>query len=149
MSDLIGWKNINHNNPNHSSTIGDHMILAAHNYYCYLADMRIYIALLMHDCGKIFCKEFIDSKGNVSEIAHYYNHENVSSYMSLFYLKDIYQNVWTDDDILEISLLINLHMRPLNAWSQSDKAKQKDMVLFGDKIIKKLEIMNRYDKEAH
>jgi hypothetical protein len=33
-----------------------------------------------HDIGKEATKAFFDMKGNATEIAHYYNHQNVSSY---------------------------------------------------------------------
>ena len=148
-SDLLKWKKLSHNNIHHSLSVGDHMINAAYYNYCnYPINYKLHIALLMHDCGKPFTKSYVDRNGNKSVEAHYYQHENVSSYMSLFYLKDIHPKRWTDDDILEVALLINLHMRPLNAWDQSGLAKEKDRELFGDKIIKELEIINECDKAA-
>lgn len=149
-SDLLKWKKLSHNNLNHSLSVGDHMINAAYHHYCnYPENYKLHMALLMHDCGKPFTKSYIDRNGNESEEAHYYQHENVSSYMSLFYLKDIHPKEWTDDDILEVSLLINLHMRTLNAWSQSDSSKEKDRKLFGDEIIEALEVINECDLAAH
>ena len=62
------------------------------------------IAAALHDCGKPFCKTFKDSKGEPSEFAHYYSHENVGAYNSLFYRKEF------GVDNLLIAALIRYHM---------------------------------------
>ena len=149
--DFKKWIKIGHDNPNHSLSIGNHM-LEAYNHYMSTINYNIYEknlladAILFHDCGKPYVKNFVDSKGNPSETAHYYSHENISSYLSLFYMRE---NDYTDEDILEVSLLIGLHMRPFLAWKQSDKAKEKDRRLYGDDIIKQVDIIHECDRAAH
>ena len=149
--DVGKWKSISHNNPHHALTIGDHMI-AAYDYMWENTDnIYLIIAAYLHDCGKVICKRFVDHKGNQSEIAHFYNHENVSSYNSLFYLKEFFEEIYnkfTDQEILYIALLIELHMRPY-VWTKSAKAKAKDERIFGDHIIKDLKMLNRADRAAH
>jgi CRISPR/Cas system-associated endonuclease Cas3-HD len=125
---------------------------AYRNSNCY--DVYVPVAAYMHDCGKVYTKGYFDSKGEPCSTAHYYEHHNVSAYMSLFYLKDLFKedNIdfqFSDDDILYMSLLVNLHMRPLLAWIQSNKAKEKDRGLFGDSVISDIEAINRADKAAH
>ena len=100
----------------------------------------------MHDIGKPLTKSFIDSKGNVCDTAHFYEHQNVGAYLVLFYLREIGV---PDEDIIYISLLINLHMRPFLAYKHSDKAEAKDRRLFGDKIVDEVLILHECDKAAH
>lgn len=146
--DLCSWTKISHDNPHHTLSIGGHMLKADD---CY-AEMDVehspllYDVIIMHDCGKPFCRGYIDSKGNPSTSAKYYQHHNVGSYLSLFYLKEL---KYTDEEVLYGSLLINLHMRYFMAWKDSRKAKERDRKLFGDKAISDLEIINTCDLAAH
>lgn len=145
--DIERWKEISHNSPYHSLSIGEHMEEA----YKYMSnqtnDDRLLAAALLHDCGKPDVKAYINSKGEQTEIAHYYNHESCGAYKSLFYLKDKYPK-WSDS-ILYVSLLINLHMRYHLAYKQSEKAKEKDRKLFGDKVMSDLETLYLADLAAH
>ena len=50
-----------------------------------------------------------------------------------------------EDDILYASLLVELHMNPFLKWDKSDKAKEKDRRLFGDKTISDIEIIHECD----
>ena len=150
FDDLMKWCKISHDNPNHTLSIGDHM-LKAYIYYINHVDYEdrnnlLADAILLHDCGKPDVKSFYNSKGEPSETAHYYSHESVSSYKSLFYINEM---GYTDEEILEVSLLISLHMRPFLAWNQSDKAKEKDRRLYGDDIIKQVDIIHECDRAAH
>ena len=147
--DLCEWAKISHDNPHHALSIGHHM-LKAEDYYGEMDTNHlplIYDVIIMHDCGKPATKNFVDSKGNPSTTAHYYNHNNYGAYQSLFYLKEL--EMYSYEEILYGSLLIELHMRPFLAWKQSDKSKEKDRRLFGDETIKLLEIINQCDRAAH
>ena len=73
---------IPHDNPHHTFSIHDHCEKAfefmendKHNY-----DMII--AALIHDCGKPYVKAFIDRKGETCDIAHFYSHDNVGSWIA-------------------------------------------------------------------
>lgn len=151
INDLLKWENISHDNPHHTLSIGEHMGHASYHYSENFnpPDMKVYLATLMHDCGKVFTKGYVDSNGNPCETAHYYQHHCVGSYMSLFYLKEFKPKSWTNYDVLYVSLLVGLHMRPYLAWEKSDKAKEKDRKLFGDDIIKAIEIIHECDLAAH
>lgn len=148
-ADMEKWKKISHNNPHHTLSIGDHMKAARE--YCDNLDKakhnpHLVWAVSMHDIGKPCTKSFIDSKGNVCDTAHFYEHQNVGAYLALFYLREIGV---PDEDIIYISLLINLHMRPFLAYKHSDKAEAKDRRLFGDKIVDEVLILHECDKAAH
>ena len=149
LRDLEKWCKISHDNPHHTLSIGDHMIAARE--YCNKLDEtkhdpHLIHAIAMHDIGKPWTKSFTDGKGNLSETAHFFEHQNIGSYLSLFYLREIGV---PDEDILYISLLINLHMRPFLAYKHSDKAEAKDRRLFGDKVVDDVLVLHECDKAAH
>ena len=66
-------------------------------------------AAYQHDIGKHKTKAFLDSKGNPSEIAHFYSHDNVGAYL---WLSGDKINAWADDDFFLIGALIQWHMQP-------------------------------------
>ena len=121
--------------PYHYETIERHCInsalLASDN------DENICIteALLFHDIGKLLTKDFHNSKGEETEIAHYYGHEGVSAYLYL-----------TSERMIDIPnselvvWLINNHMRPYqqgyNKWCQR----------YSDELNFMLEKVHKYDK---
>ena len=146
--DLCEWTKIKHDNPHHTLSIGEHMLKAEDYYYEMDVDHKpfLYDVIAMHDCGKPFTKSFVDKDENITTRARFYEHHNVGSYLSLFYLKEL---GYSDEEILYGSLLINLHMRYFMAWKDSDKSKEKDRRLFGDNVISDLEIINACDLAAH
>lgn len=76
--------NVPHDNPHHTFSIQDHCIEAyKHLIDCGVTDDDLLGAALYHDVGKPYVKAFIDSKGNPCDVAHYYQHQCVGSY--LFY----------------------------------------------------------------
>lgn len=149
LTDLERFCEISHNNPHHTLSIGDHMKAARE--YCNNLDKakhnpHLVWAVSMHDIGKPWTKSFTDKNGNPCETAHFFEHHNLGSYLALFYLREIGV---PDEDILYISLLINLHMRPFLAYKHSDKAEAKDRRLFGDKIVDEVLILHECDLAAH
>ena len=151
VKDLMDWKWISHDNPNHTYSIGDHMISAFCNMSKYMKeynmdDKRLLIAAAMHDCGKPETKAFINSKEEPCETAHFYQHHTIGSYLSLFYLREM---GFSDEDILYTSLLINLHMQPFLSYDKSEKSREKDRRLFGDETLKYVDILHLCDINAH
>lgn len=74
---------IPHDNPHHTLSIIEHCD-QAYKYADYTLDAGadVYLAAEMHDIGKPYVKAFIDSKGNPSETAHFYQHQCVGAWMS-------------------------------------------------------------------
>lgn len=100
INPLEGTK-INQDNPHHTRTIYDHC-LAAYDYALNKEmDQQVRTAAKYHDCGKPEVKNFIDSRGNFSEVAHYYGHQGVSAWKA---------TGWIDDP--ETLWLISSHMEP-------------------------------------
>lgn len=92
---------IPHENPHHQLDIYNHCLEAqlyidAHTNYSYIS-----MAALLHDCGKPYVKAFIDSHGEPSDVAHYYQHQCVSAYIAYGITHDV-----------DVSWLISTHMDP-------------------------------------
>ena len=145
-----GICNIEHNNPHHSLTIGNHCIATYLNLlHDNVEDWKLNLAALLHDIGKPFCKVFIDSKGNPCDVAHYYQHHLVSAYMAVPYLMSC-DTVISNDDLLEILALIDYHMHPY-FWEKDDneKMEKKYKRLWGDCLYDKIMNLHYADEKAH
>lgn len=92
--------NMSHDNPHHSLNIDQHCLLAA-KYACdHKYSSNIVAAAIYHDVGKPYVKAFVDNKGNLSEYAHYYQHQYYSAWMCY----------GMNDEDPEIAWLIGVHM---------------------------------------
>lgn len=128
-------------NHHHSLTLGQH---SAKAYETIRSNCdELYYAAMLHDCGKPFTQVFLDSKGNTSEDAHYFQHANVGAYDSFFYMSNIKRV-----DSLLTSWLIEKHME----MYQCDKDKSlanKRKALWGDEFYGLVEQLHQADREAH
>lgn len=127
-------KNFNQENPHHLETLGEHL------EWCYEAlkntDMSEYAEMgLYHDVGKPYCK-FKKEDG----VAHYYNHESVSSYDTLC---NASLSIHDDNKVLYLANLVRWHME---LYHHDFTEKQKK--LFGETMINHLKIFNQIDKVA-
>jgi hypothetical protein len=140
----------------HSETLGDHCLKTLQYVQLHEAELTGYteletkIAAALHDCGKPFCKTFKDSKGQDSEFAHYYNHENVGAYNSLFYGKE------DGVDSLLVAALIRYHMvlHFFKDWKQKtvdkyEKEFTEHHYLKDMEFYEALKILHEGDKSAH
>ncbi len=114
-----------HDNPHHNNSVKDHTQKAFEAFCMREKDfggdhglsinIRMRLAIKLHDVGKRFVKSFVDSHGRETEIAHFYDHQNVSSYFTLGYfpLWLIFQgrkNIVKD--ALFVAWLVGAHMEP-------------------------------------
>ena len=145
-------KEFNQDNPHHTLSLGEHCIAAwkALDQLCkdapkplaFQVSFDLIHATLLHDCGKPFCKTFTNSKGEVTEVAHYYNHEKTGAYDSLFYN--------TYDDNLYRAALIRWHMTPY-FWEKdnNEKMHNKYRKLWGEELYREIMLLHTCDKMAH
>lgn len=135
----------------HKDTLGMHCVKCALNAYKFIKDLpekldfesEIRYASLIHDCGKPFCKTFVNAKGETTDNAHYYNHERVGSYNSLFY--DV-----GDTDKHYMSLLIRWHMIMHAIYTEySPKLEKKYGNLLGKEMFDDLYLLYKSDSMAH
>ena len=132
----------NQHNSHHSLTLGKHC-LKTFEYLNSLpvAFWELRTAALIHDCGKPFCATYINGKGEKTDECHFYEHQHVSSYMSLFF-RDI-------DNHLYVAQLVQWHMRAYLAWEHSEKAMQKDRKLLGETLFNDICLLHEADLAAH
>ena len=100
--DVLAKMKISHDNPHHTLDVEEHCI-EAYKYACSNFDgTHLDLAALIHDIGKPYVKSFTDSKGNLCEQAHYYQHQCVGAWMSYGMCDVIEFDAW----------LISTHMDP-------------------------------------
>lgn len=146
-------KTYNQDNSHHNLTLGEHCLQAVRyvNMYEHVhADYGIQsscptelmYAAMLHDEGKQHCKTFKNAKGEVTEEAHYYNHERVGSYNSLFYEMACYK--------LRVAVIIRWHMQPY-FWEKenNEKLHNKYHRLWGEDLWHDIVTLHDADKAAH
>lgn len=95
---------IPHDNPHHSVDVNQHCINAM-NFIGKYNDRYLEAAAFWHDVGKPYTKSFTNSKGETTDIAHYYSHQSVGSYISYGFRRET-------NDAIYVSWLISTHMAP-------------------------------------
>ena len=149
---MDGLRKIPHDNPHHTLSIGDHCIATQRKVWAAYNDMipeyarDLEVAALLHDIGKPFTKAFVDSKGNPTQIAHYYDHHHVSAYMALFYIPENMNRIY-------IASLIQWHMRPYEIERCSSEKQvnllQRFSSLVGASLFHDVMKLHMADVEAH
>lgn len=133
----------NQDNLHHKHTLGIHCMKTAN--ICDGNDL-LFCTSLIHDCGKPFTKRFLNSKGECTNVAHYYNHHNVGAYDSLMFSYP--------DDIkeLDVSILVNLHMQPY-FWDKDlenrEKTINKYKQLWGNRLFDLVMNLHNADVNSH
>lgn len=133
----------NQHNPHHTLTLGEHMIktadLVSANDDC---DVNIYAAALTHDMGKPAVQTIDWDK----QISHYYSHEHVSAYESLF----INERCLKDVNPLKVSALVTWHMQ-LYFYERdgNEKLHNKYKKIWGAEFYNDLMTLHEADKKAH
>jgi hypothetical protein len=149
-----------HDNHHHSRTLEMHCVAVASEVCDKLKNNTVFSdyskkmiieAGFQHDLGKHKTKAFKDSKGNPSDEAHYYSHENVGAYLWLSGDKD---GEWTKEAFLFIALLIQWHMQPyfLRDKDGDYTAKFKEWCYkrgFDTMLYYAICILHEADKAAH
>ena len=112
LPDLMNLNKIPHDNSHHIHDVYEHMKAAEH-LYCNtttIIDLGVAEAIKYHDIGKFFTKTFTNMKGEKTEEAHYYGHQNAGAY---FYLLD-YEHARSMPvvHLLRVANLIQYHMEP-------------------------------------
>ena len=146
-------KNYNQDNPHHLFSLADHCYTTFAMLFKYIADdtdkitnTELFYAASIHDCGKPFTKSFVNSKGETTEVAHYYQHHCCGAYDSLFfkYILDV--------NCLNISILVNLHMMPYQ-WEKDknngEKTRLKYKNLWREKLYEDVMKLHRADQASH
>lgn len=135
------YMDVSHENPHHDETLGEHFRLV--NEGLKNEDQFVRLAGQLHDVGKPLAKTYYNRKGEKTENAHYYRHENASAYLCMFYdMGDL-----TMDEKLYVAYLVNMHMRPFD-WDNSEPTLEKDRAALPPKIIRDLQVIHMADLAA-
>lgn len=138
----------NQHNPWHKETLGEHLTRSSEYIKTRSQDDLLYVSSLIHDCGKPATCAFKNSKGEPSDIAHFYGHENTGAYDSLFFNYINYRNI----EPLDISIRVNLHMLP-HKWEKETKEQRiklenKYRKTWGDKLFEDMLLLKEADDYA-
>lgn len=120
---------IPHDNPHHTLSIHDHCAKAEDIAISRNMGVDIQVAALIHDIGKPYVKAFINSKGEVSDIAHFYSHDSVGSWIA-YGVSNAY-----------IAWLVGNHMGPFLNTKYYNK-----LPTF---LKKQIDLLHECDLEAH
>lgn len=126
-------KDIEQDNPHHTLSLQQHMYSA----YKYLVDNGVVdtdllLAATWHDLGKLYTKTFTNTKGETTEIAHYYGHQGYSAW--IVYGFKVCNN--------SIAWLVSTHMD----LYQDNNRYVKQLPIF---LKNKLELLHEADVAAH
>lgn len=176
-----------HDNPHHDYSIGDHILAAKEycdnkrkeyekrmikyiHSPLYTDFVKVYdfekeieewhlasVVANYHDIGKAATKHFCNLKGEPTEIAHYYNHHNVSAYEIVSRLRfaellkeDAPTNSHWELDFdhywLMVAVLVNIHMEP---FFRKDKAWEKFSLLIGEYFSNVILKFHEADLNSH
>lgn len=121
-----------HDNPHHTYNIYEHCKKSAEILYSkYPSDVLEYYTAMYHDIGKPYCKSFVNTEGETTDVAHYYGHQGVGAWMVL----------GTRDRSVYMSWLISHHMDPyLNT---------KYYRGLPEMFKRKIDMIHDVDSEAH
>lgn len=139
---------LEHDNPHHTFTVGQHSIATWQYLLSHYNDVDLVLAraALLHDIGKEQTKAFYDSHGNVTETAHFYNHEKVGAYDSFAYTTDL-----PTAQRLKVALLIRWHMWPyvVEKSNNPNKTVSKIQSLLGNSTWEQIMVLNACDRQAY
>ncbi len=73
---------ITHDNPHHTADVAEHCMLCGDNLLAADLPSVVKFAGYVHDIGKPYTKTFLNKKGELTDIAHYYDHHSVGAWIS-------------------------------------------------------------------
>ena len=131
-------------NSNHTLTLGEHLS-KSFKIMCSLSNDKILReATLIHDIGKPFTKTFYNKRNELTDEAHYYEHQNIGAYQSLF--MNTLTDMYIDDILLERAFYIQWHMLPF--FLEKEKTINKYKNLFGEEKFNNIMLLHQADLQA-
>lgn len=140
------WLPYDQGNSHHFSTLGEHMLCTEQYLEERTDDRLLKLAASLHDIGKPFVRTQKDKRGNDSEDAHYYSHQNVGAYEVMFYKESLKLST---EQMLDICNLVFYHMHPYLGWKESARAKEQDRRVLGEEMFNRIMLLHEADVEAH
>ena len=130
-----------HDNFHHTFSCGAHC-LEAERYIKdkYPNEDDLQMAARFHDVGKYKCKVFRNARGEPTEEAHYFSHENVSAYDFI-----VHYFLMPPQRVIHIANLIANHM----VFYAGEQAMEKRRKFYGEKFWSDLKKIHEADVAAH
>lgn len=143
-------KNFKQDNPHHSLVLYDHLKKTEAYVKERTNKVSVIEAALYHDIGKIWTKTFINASGVKTDIAHFYNHENVGAYMYLVSKaidsEETGAEVKNAQTLYTVSL-INWHMRPY--LEMNNEKREREYKMLGEDFVNDILLIHEADRQAH
>lgn len=142
-------KGFHQNNSHHALTLDAHLEKTAQ--YCRDNNFAPSVRKVAgyHDIGKLYTKQYQNSRGEITKEAHYLGHDNFGAYLYITEMccgKEMSPLAF--QNILYETSLINCHMYPMFRWKDGIPT-QKDLDLFGSEFLSDLMALHRADRAAH
>ena len=135
----------NQGNKHHALTLGEHSRkVAEYILKHYPGNKLLHLSALLHDEGKVFTMTTVNAKGISDGECHYYQHNCVGAYDSIFYMYNMDYHV---DDIIHVASLIYFHMFPYFAWKDMDENKIRETL--GERLYDEIIALHKADESAH
>ena len=99
---------IPHDNPHHTADVAEHCRLCGEYLVSQDVPDVVKFAGYLHDIGKPYTKTFVNTKGEITDVAHYYGHQALGAWVSYGIG---YEFLSTNNIIL--AWLISTHMAPM------------------------------------
>jgi predicted kinase/predicted HD phosphohydrolase len=131
------YKDFDQRNSHHTLTLGEHCLQVSLRVGY---DLDLVYAGMLHDCGKQICATTVNKNGKYDGNYHYYDHQYVGCYESLFY-------DFEDENPIDIAIIIMWHMQPY--FNKEEKTKKKYLNLWGEELYEKIMKLHEADIEAH
>lgn len=149
-----------HDNHHHSRTLEMHCVAVSSEIADRLKDSTTFsdygkrmitMAAYHHDIGKHKTKAFKDSRGNPTDEAHYYSHDNVGAYL---WLSGDKARDWVKEGFLFIAVLIQWHMQPFFVRDENGNYRANfkewcDKKGFDNVFYEAICLLHEADKAAH
>ncbi len=97
-------REIPHDNPHHTLDIAEHCRLCGDLLLSQDLPTVVKFAGYVHDIGKPLTKTFVNTRGETTEVAHYYGHQGVGAWISYGFL---------NCEFVTLAWLISTHMVPM------------------------------------
>lgn len=142
-------KDFQQDNSHHALTLDAHLEKTAQ--YCLDNNCSLSVRKVAgyHDIGKLYTKQYQNSRGEITKEAHYLGHDNYGAYLYITEMccgKEMSPLAFRN--ILYETSLINCHMYPMFRWKDGIPT-QKDLDLFGSEFLSDLMALHRADRAAH
>ena len=103
LDDHMKALEIPHDNPHHTADVAKHCELCGDSLLTQDLPIVVKQAGYLHDIGKPLTKTFINTKGEITDIAHYYGHQGMGAWICYGIV---------DCDVVILAWLVSTHMAP-------------------------------------